>query len=449
MDFPPEQAGLREMMQGSEDETPKVKAPSTNRHWIITIVSVGMVCTFLTLSWSGSGLPHSIYEFIGLEAKHYSDFGLVPHWVVVSGLNCPNGYKNHVNGKYSWGGLMSHGRPWYHRKVGKEDYKLYYASHCTPKAQVGAFTISHPKHWHPNAEHYHSCDRKTKIDANALLLYMAPGAKRKVAKRIWPIYIFQEAEEAGALPPKHHIWNVDCGKDGWMAMPITIEGGKEKPRLTAKGSWQYLHTAMPGEKIRLEIGVITTSEDGSAASLGDEVGAATSSEKSSTKSSEQSSANSFSAELAASASGTMSGSVGLDLFGPSVESSVSTSASSAAGASSSTEASTMATSGYAKVSEKSAKATRNYQTAWKQSVEKKVKTVREFNLPSHGGYHALFQFKFDIQDSAGRVGTSLSNEFAFTPSGAVPPKCVPGGCAPDDCPHYQKCEEGYYLAAGD
>lgn len=145
-------------MHLSEDETPKVKAPSTNRHWIIAIVSVCMVGSFLALSWSGPGLPHSIYEFIGLQAKHHSDFGLVPHWVELSGFKCPDGFNNDVNGKFSWGGLMSHGRPWYRRVSGNDIYTLFYDSHCAdghePKFMIGYGTKKKNK-WDPSKENSH------------------------------------------------------------------------------------------------------------------------------------------------------------------------------------------------------------------------------------------------------------------------------------------------------
>jgi len=253
---------------------------------------------------------------------------------------------------------------------------LFYDRLCSKKAVGGMFMIKTNKE--PN-EHV-SESLTGDCSSAAYLIY----AKKREVSDMAQVYNVVTPPEG--VPPHRHNWRVWCGtKHGHMVMPVTIDGGSQRRHVTAKGSWKFLHTAMPGEHVTMETGMTTTTEDESTASLGAEV------------------------------SLTMGGEVGLSVFGPKA----------------STEA--------------SASASTSYERVWKQSASKTTKNVRKFKLPDKGGYHALFQFKFDIEDDSGRKGTSLTDEFAFTPTGAMPPKCVPGGCAPDDCPHYQTCVDGYYM----
>lgn len=384
MEFSHSETTVTKIAQSSDDEVAKVSATSPPRRWRVAVGGVSVLAGLLSLPWLRSGPLRSSDEVIDLYRQHSTKFGLVRNSLYLSGLDCPGGFQNKKEGWYKWAGTLNDGRSYWVNEL-YENTHIFYDRECNGKtgganSMWGRWTLSSTK---LDTEADEDIDNDGKCRSSAYVQEPSESLRGKhgFAKEQMP---FSIPDAAGGVPPAQHKWKVYCGKaHGWFVMPVTIKGGWR--RIQIKGYWKFLHTAMPGEHIKMETGTKTSSENGGKESLAAEIGM------------------------------TVTGQIGLSMVGPTANTEISGKMSSA------------------------------YEKTWKQSAEKTTNTVREFDLPTKGDYNALFQWQFEIKSDSGQQGTSMTNEFAFTPTGAMPPKCAPGGCAPEDCPHYQKCVHGYYL----
>lgn len=372
------------------DEVSQDKARSKARRWFVAVGCAIILACFVAayVQHGHRPLRSGGSDLIELVGQRKTKFGSVPNKLTLSGLACPGGWNGVLNGDYVWKGTTPDGRSWYRggSRRRREGAVMYYDRECDGSRRGadngwGAWFVAFPDDFNPNK---HEAINVGQSCATAIRLFAEPSDKDHIWRHGGKNHAGTSHVAALGVPPQDDEWYTWCGnKHGHIYQAIHIEGGAQT--LTAQGSWKYLYTAVPGEKVTITSGLTTTKEVQNTVGLGAEI------------------------------SMTMSGEVGLKIFGPSAKTEVSTTLSS------------------------------NFERVWSDSATRTSEQTREFELPSDGGYHALFQWQFALEDSAGNKGATMTSDFAFTPGLSKPPKCAPGMCKQGDCPHYEECVPGYYL----